>query len=144
MLRVVLCKEATMAQSANTSDSRDAFDGLREMRDAYLNVMSKAMIDLVNSDAYTKSTGDMLEGYLAWATPFRETLDSWMRQTLEQMSLPSRQEVAALAERFTHIEMRLDDLDAKLDSKLDARLDEIARSIAQLSAEVRAAAVSQT
>ena len=38
-----------------------------------------------------------------------------MTQALQQLSLPSRQEVAALAERFTNVEMRLDDMDAKLD-----------------------------
>ena len=38
-----------------------------------------------------------------------------MVQALQQLSLPSRQEVAALAERFTNMEIRLDDVDAKLD-----------------------------
>jgi len=38
---------------------------------------------------------------------------------LQQMSLPSRKEVLNLAERLTHIEMRLDDMDAKLDEVLD-------------------------
>ena len=43
-----------------------------------------------------------------------------MVQALQQLSLPSRQEVAALAERFTNVEMRLDDLDAKVDRLLNA------------------------
>ena len=38
-----------------------------------------------------------------------------MAAGLAQSQLPSRQELAALAERFTHVEMRLDDMDAKLD-----------------------------
>jgi len=114
-----------MVQNSGSSTPHEAFEGLREMRDAYLDAMSKAMIDVVNSDAYTKATGSMMEGYLSWATPFRESLDTIMRQSLEQMSLPSRQEVAVLAERFTNVEMRLDDVDAKL--------DEIARSISELS-----------
>jgi hypothetical protein len=38
-----------------------------------------------------------------------------MLQVLEQLSLPSRQDIVALAERFTNLEMRLDDMDAKLD-----------------------------
>ena len=127
-----------MTQNGANSAPRDAFEGFREMRDAYLDTMSKAMIDLVNSEAYTKVTGSMLEGYLSWATPFRESLDTIMRQSLEQMSLPSRQEVAVLAERFTQVEMRLDDLDAKLgglDSKLDSKLDRIAQSLSELLAK---------
>ena len=42
-----------------------------------------------------------------------------MMMALEQFSLPSRQQVVALAERFTNLEMRLDDLDAKLDRIVD-------------------------
>jgi hypothetical protein len=38
-----------------------------------------------------------------------------MVMALEQFSLPSRQQIVALAERFTNLEMRLDDLDVKLD-----------------------------
>jgi hypothetical protein len=49
----------------------------------------------------------------------REALDKSMMMALEQFSLPSRQQVTALAERFTNIEMRLDDLDAKLDRVIE-------------------------
>ena len=35
------------------------------------------------------------------------------------MSLPTQSEVVSLAERLTTIEMRLDDVDAKLDEILD-------------------------
>ena len=38
-----------------------------------------------------------------------------MLQVLQQLSMPSRQDFAALADRFTNLEMRLDDIDAKLD-----------------------------
>ncbi len=50
------------------------------------------------------------------SAPLREAVDKSMLQALQQLSLPSRQEVAALAERFTNVEMRLDDIDAKLDA----------------------------
>ena len=38
-----------------------------------------------------------------------------MVRALEQLSMPSRPDFTALAERVTHIEMLLDDMDAKLD-----------------------------
>ena len=57
----------------------------------------------------------LLNNYLTLSAPFREALDKAMIMALEQFSLPSRQQVVALAERFTNLEMRLDDLDAKLD-----------------------------
>lgn len=96
--------------------SADPFEPFRTMRDAYLDAMAKTMVEAVNTEAYAQATGTMLEGYLAAAAPFREAMDKSMKQALQQLSLPSREEVAALAERFTNLELRLDDMDAKLAS----------------------------
>ena len=85
------------------------------MRDTYLDAMSKTMIEAVNTESYAQATGAMLDYCLSASAPFRDALDKSMVQALQQLSLPSRQEVAALAERFTNVEMRLDDLDAKID-----------------------------
>lgn len=93
----------------------DPFEPFRGMRDAYLESLSKAMIDVVNTENYAQATGAMLDCYLTASAPFREALEKSMVQAMQQLSLPSRQEVAGLAERFTNVEMRLDDLDAKLD-----------------------------
>jgi hypothetical protein len=99
-----------------TSKPSDPLDPFRAMRDAYLDAMAKTMVEAVNTEAYAKASGAMLEGYLAASAPVREALDKSMIKALQQLSLPSRQEVAALAERFTNVEMRLDDMDAKLDT----------------------------
>jgi hypothetical protein len=37
-------------------------------------------------------------------------------QTLQMLNLPTRADFESLAERMTHLEMHLDDIDAKLDS----------------------------
>ena len=96
----------------------DPFESLRGMRDAYLEAMSKTMIEAVNSESYAQATGAMLDYFLTASAPFREALEKSMTQALQQLSLPSRQEVTALAERFTNMEMRLDDIDAKIDRLL--------------------------
>ncbi len=96
----------------------DPFEPFRGMRDAYLDAMSKSMIDAVNTESYAQASGAMLDYCLAASAPFREALEKSMVQALQQLSLPSRQELAALAERFTNLEMRMDDLDAKLDRVL--------------------------
>ena len=93
----------------------DPFEPFRGMRDAYLDSISKTMIEAVNSEGYAQATGAMLDYFLTASAPFREAMEKAMAQTLQQLSLPSRQDVAALAERFTQVEMRLDDLDAKMD-----------------------------
>lgn len=95
--------------------SFDPFEPFRGMRDAYLDAMSKAMIEAVNSETYAQATGTMLDVCLTASAPFREAMEKSMLQAMQQLSLPSRQEVASLAERLTHVEMRLDDMDAKLD-----------------------------
>lgn len=94
----------------------DPFEPFREMRDAYLDNLSKAMIEVVNTEGYAQATGAMLDCYLTASTPLRNALEKCMLETMRQLSLPSRQELASLAERFTNVEMRLDDMDAKLDS----------------------------
>jgi hypothetical protein len=98
----------------------DPFESFRGVRDAYLDAMSKTMIEAVNTESYAQTTGAMLDYYLTASAPFRDALEKSVAQALQQLSLPSRQEVAALAERFTNVEMRLDDLDAKLDRLLNA------------------------
>ena len=93
----------------------DPFEQWRGMRDAYLDAMAKAMVEGVNTDAYSKATGAMLDAYLTASIPFRDALEKAMLRALEQLSMPSRADFVGLADRLTNIEMRLDDMDAKLD-----------------------------
>ena len=99
----------------------DPFEPFRGMRDAYLDALAKVMVDAVNSEGYAQASGVMLDAYLTASAPFREAIERSMVHALEQLSLPSRQEVASLAERFTNLEMRLDDMDAKLDAIVAAQ-----------------------
>ena len=119
MLRVFRSEGMTEVKDEN-SKPFNPFESFRGMRDSYLDAMSKTMIDAVNTESYAQATGAMLDYCLTASAPLRETLEKSMVQALRQLSLPSRQEVAALAERFTNIEMRLDDLDAKVDRLLTA------------------------
>lgn len=105
-----------MAEARTEEKTYDPFEPFRGMRDAYLESLSKTMIDVVNTESYAQATGAMLDCYLTASAAFREAVEKSMLQTMQQLSLPTRQEVASLAERFTNVEMRLDDLDAKLDS----------------------------
>jgi len=103
-----------MANESNSSKF-DPMEPWRGMRDAYLDAWAKSMIDMVNTEAYAQATGAMLDTYLTLSAPFREAVEKAMVKTLEQLSMPSRADVVSIAQRMTHIEMRLDDLDAKID-----------------------------
>jgi hypothetical protein len=107
--------------SEQSNDGYNPFDPttmFKQMRDTSLHAWAKAMVDLVNTDAYAQANGAMLDAWLHSSGPFRKVIESTMRQTLTQLSLPTRDDVTRLAERLTNIELRLDDLDAKLDESL--------------------------
>src|SRR5580692_12551596 len=94
----------------------DPMDPWRGVRDVYMDAWAKTMVETVNSEAYAQATGTILDTYLTVSAPFREALEKAMVKTLEQMAMPSRADILSIAERMTNIEMRLDDLDAKLDN----------------------------
>jgi hypothetical protein len=93
----------------------DPTEKFRELRDAYMEIWSKNLIDTVNSEGYAKASGAALDGYLAVAAPFKEPTEQAMLKTLQQLNMPSSADFAGLAGRFTNIEMQMDDIGAKLD-----------------------------
>ena len=106
------------AKDFDRAKTFDPMEPWRGMRDAYLDVWSKTMVDMVNSEAYSQAAGAMLDTYLTMSAPFREAVEKAMITTLEQLAMPTRNDVVSIAERMTNIEMRLDDFDAKLDELL--------------------------
>jgi hypothetical protein len=104
-----------MSQTNETFNPLDPTEMLKSMRDASLDAWSKTMIQFVNTEVYSQATGALLDAWLANSDPFRKLLEKSMTQALTSLNLPTRDDVTRLAERLTQIEMRLDDLDAKLD-----------------------------
>src|SRR5271165_769148 len=105
-----------MGGESNDSKRIDPMEPWRNMRDVYLDAWAKTMVDMVNTEAYAQATGTMLDTYLTVSTPFREAVEKAMLKTLEQLAMPSRADFVSIAERMTNIEMKLDDLDAKVDA----------------------------
>ena len=126
----------------NPLDPFDTWTAMRDaglkswtaMRDANLEALSKMLIDLVNSEAYSQATSQWLDAYLTISQPFQRVIETTMTQALTRLNMPVRSDVISLAERLTNVEMRLDDLDAKL--------DDIQRAIKALAASNRAADTS--
>src|SRR5260370_381277 len=102
------------AEAGNPKQS-DPMEPFRELRDAYLDLWSKSMVEAVNTEGYAQASGAMLDSYLTLSAPYRETFEKTILPTLQQLGLPTSADFAGLAGRLTNIEMRLDDLDAKLD-----------------------------
>lgn len=104
-----------MSQDNNEFNPFDPMGVLKDMRTTSLDAWSKMMIQLVNTDAYAHATGVMLDAWLTSSTPFRKVLEATITQVLTNLNLPTRADVTGVAERLTNIEMRLDDLDARLE-----------------------------
>lgn len=104
-----------MSQQTDGFNIFDPAGVMKGMRDAGMDAWSKMMIDLVNTEAYSGATAAMLDAWLASSSPFRKAIEQAMTRALANLHLPSRGDIISLAERLTNIEMRLDDLEAKLD-----------------------------
>jgi hypothetical protein len=113
--------ERSMSQSNDSFNPFDPTGYFKELRDSGMDAWSKLMLQTVNSEAYAKATGTLLDTWLTNSVPFRKALEAAMTQVLTGLCMPTRADVISLAERLTNIEMRLDDLEAKLDEALRPR-----------------------
>ncbi len=100
---------------AEATKQPDPTETFRELRDAYLEIWSKNLIETVNSEGYAKASGAALDGFLAIAAPFKEPTEKAMLNMLQQLNMPTSADFMGLAGRFTNVELLLDNLDAKLD-----------------------------
>jgi polyhydroxyalkanoic acid synthase PhaR subunit len=74
----------------------------------------------VNNPAFAESSGKILETFLAAQKTVRDN----MRQYLEQVNLPTREDIARLGELIVSLEEKVDQLDdrlARIESSLAAR-----------------------
>lgn len=109
-----------MSQNNDAFDVFDPTGMLKTMRNDSMDAWSKMMTQFVNTEAYAEATGTVLDSWLSSSAPFRKAIENSMAQALANLNMPTRDEITSLAERLTNIEMRLDDLDAKLDESLAA------------------------
>jgi hypothetical protein len=104
-----------MSQKNDTFNPFDPMGVFKDMRDTNMDAWAKMMIQFVNSEPYAQATGTMLDAWLTTSVPFRKALEAAMTQVLTNLHMPTRADVTSLAERLTNIEMRLDDLDARVE-----------------------------
>ena len=110
-----------MSEKPETPNLFDPFGVMKNMCDTGMENWAKAMTEYVNSDSFTASQAETLNAWLATSTPFRKLLEETLSKSMQALHLPSTDDFARLAERLTNIEMRLDDMDAKLDQCLESQ-----------------------
>ncbi len=107
-----------MAQAEQGTEAFDPLAYWKSIRDTSMDTWSQMMRDFVNSDDYARASAQWLDTYLAMSEPLQRVMDQAMTQTLSQLKMPSTDDIGRLAKRLTNIELRIDDLDARLDEIL--------------------------
>jgi hypothetical protein len=105
-----------MSKSDKKENVFDPTGMMQSFRDAGMDNWAKVMTQFVNTDAYAEANAEMLNAWLSSSSPFRQAVEKAMGEALSTLNLPSRDDVTRLAERLTHIEMKLDDIDARFDA----------------------------
>jgi hypothetical protein len=92
----------------------DPFAQMFQFYDTFAKSWSGVLSEAVASKSFAESMGRQVESSLDSMTLLRRQMGDLMEQYL-----PTRKEVIGIAKRLTHLEMALDDLDAKMDEVLD-------------------------
>ena len=101
------------AGAGGPQSGADAFAAWRDMRDRTVQSWSTMMANAVNMPGYAEAMGTMLGANAAMGEPFEKAMESSMTRALHRMNMPTRSDITKVLERLTHIEKRLDDLDAE-------------------------------
>jgi len=102
------------------TEKLDVFGPWRMFRDQSFDAWVKAMAGTTDSAAFAQMLRTYLDAYLSTAAPLQQAVEQYMQMVLPSLNVASREEISGLAKRLTNVEMRIDDLDAKLDQVLDA------------------------
>ena len=97
----------------------DPFAQMVQFYDDWTKTWSGAASEMASSKGFADSMAQQLESSLSTAHLMRRQMSDLMEQSLQQMNLPTHKQVLNIAERLTGVEMRLDDMEAKLDEVLD-------------------------
>ena len=97
----------------------DPFSQMLQFYDDWTKTWSGAASEMASNKNFADSMAQQLESSLSTAQMMRRQMGELMEQSMQQMSMPTRREILSIAERMTSIEMRLDDMEAKVDQVLD-------------------------
>src|SRR5438270_8364359 len=108
-----------MPSTDHPSASRpvDPFELWRQIYETNERAWNSVLERTVNNPAFAESTGKILETFLSAQKTVREN----MRSYLEQINLPTREDIARLGELIVSLEEKVDQLDDRL-SNIEAQL----------------------
>jgi hypothetical protein len=89
---------------------------MRESRDGLLNVVAQVTLRVTSSRPYFVISSALSRPALLATALSRKLTTAATSQFLAQMNMPSREDVLALSQRLTRMEMVLDDISAAMDA----------------------------
>jgi hypothetical protein len=99
----------------SSESSKGPLERMRGARDSAMEDLAKMTLAWTTSNTYQAINAAISRPVLLAAAILRKTTGSAMADVLARLNMPSREDVLALSQRLTRIEMVLDDLGAGLD-----------------------------
>jgi hypothetical protein len=99
----------------SSESGKGFFETMRGVRDSAMEDVAKATLAWTSSDTYQAINAAISRPALLAAAIFRKATESAMADLLARLNMPSREDVLALSQRLTRIEMVLDDVGAGMD-----------------------------
>jgi len=101
-----------MTKAETTSQGSDPFETWRQLYDANERAWTSALEQAMGSQAFSETSGKMLETMLAAQKSVRDN----MRTYLETMNVPTREDIARLGELVIGLEEKIDQVGDRLDA----------------------------
>jgi len=99
----------------SSGDKNGLIDQVRGARDSAMENLAKVTLAWTSSTTYQTASAALARPVLLAAAIFHKASASAMADLLARLNLPSREDVLALSQRLTRIEMVLDDIGAGID-----------------------------
>jgi len=95
------------------------FEPAIRMSETWMEGWSEVLSKTVASRTFAKALGMQMDLMMESSKLLRQQSKSASEFMLRQVGMPSAEQVTGLAQRLTHLEIRLDDIEAKVDESLD-------------------------
>jgi polyhydroxyalkanoic acid synthase PhaR subunit len=118
--------------------NQKTYDPFAMWQDYYKNVQNywgPSINEKVGTEEFSEWMGKVLEGNLL----FRNMTDKNTKQFLEQMNLPTREDLASLSSLIINLDHKLDDMEEQLEESLEKQItqDALKKEMGSLKKEVK-------
>lgn len=108
--------------------SADLMSQWKQFLDQWIAVWSKALEQAMGTDAFARTLGKQMEGFLNAASPARKAAEQYIEATLSGLGLPSRAQMVGIARQIVELEEKIEAMEDRLDTVLQ-QLGELAAAI---------------